>query len=286
MPKTLAIIQARISSTRLPGKVLHDIAGQPMLARVIERTCKARSLEGVVVATTVDAVDDPIQRLCSERGYPCYRGSSQDVLDRYYQAARACGAEVIVRITGDCPVMDAEVIDATVGEFSKDDGTGFAATRLPPPWRRTIPIGLDVEVVSFASLERAWKEADQPFHREHVMPFFYEGTPPDLDARGCMHSSPGPWYVLRGTSLRGFKVAVLNHDPDFGTLRWTVDTPDDLRLIREIYAHFPGREDFTWREILDLFARHPELSEINSEVKHKDFRESEAVLRSGEKPHD
>lgn len=286
MPETIAIIQARMSSSRLPGKVLLDIAGQPMLTCVIERTRKARTLEGILVATTVDTADDPIERLCVERDYPCYRGSSQDVLDRYYQAARACGAEVIVRITGDCPVIDSEVIDATVQEFFKDSGTGFAATRLPPPWHRTIPIGLDVEVVSFASLERAWKEADQPFHREHVMPFFYEGAPPALDDRGFVDSSPGTWYVSHGTSLRGFKVAVLNHDPDYGKLRWTVDTQDDLKLIREIYAHFPGREDFTWREILDLFARHPELREINSEVRHKDFRESETVPDSGKRPHD
>ena len=112
-----------------------------------------------------------------------------------------------------------------------------------------------MEVVSFASLERAWKEADQPFHREHVMPFFYEGTPPDLQvSRGQRAGEQSPpnhasesartWYVSHGTSLRGFKVAVLNHHPDYGDLRWTVDTSDDLTLLREIFAHFPGRDTF------------------------------------------
>jgi spore coat polysaccharide biosynthesis protein SpsF len=284
MPKILAIIQARMSSSRLPGKVLLDISGQPMLMRVISRTRKARTLDGVVVATTIDPADDPIEGMCTEQEYPCYRGSLQDVLDRYYQAARIYGADVIVRITGDCPVIDPEIIDATVKIFFTEAESGFAATRLPPPWRRTLPIGLDVEVVSFASLERAWIEADQPFHREHVMPFFYEGTPPDLHVRAGERknhaSEPSPtWYVAHGTSLRGFKVAVLNHDPDYGDLRWTVDTPDDLTLLRQIFAHFPGRETFPWQDILALFEREPDLGRINSAVRHKDFRESEGQNR-------
>jgi len=299
-----------MSSSRLPGKVLLDIAGQPMLMRVLSRTCKAHTLDGVVVATTIDPADDPVERMCAEQGYLCYRGSPQDVLDRYYQAARTFGAEVIARITGDCPVMDPEIIDATVKIFFTEAESGFAATRLPPPWHRTLPIGLDVEVVSFTSLERAWKEAGQPFHREHVMPFFYEGTPPDLHGRsgerkgGQRRAKAGEdrpnarspertntrtpehasvpaseWYVSHGTSLRGFKVAVLNHHPDYGDLRWTVDTPDDLTLLREIFAHFPGREVFPWQDILALFEREPDLGRINSAVRHKDFRESEGQNR-------
>jgi len=304
MPKILAIIQARMTSSRLPGKVLLDISGQPMLVRVISRTRKARTLDGIVVATTTDPADDPVERMCAEREYPCYRGSPQDVLDRYYQAARIHGAEVIVRITGDCPVIDPEIIDATVKIFFSEAESGFAATRLPPPWRRTLPIGLDVEVVSFASLERAWKEADQPFHREHVMPFFYEGTPPDLQVLGRKPPSrrasreeiengavellagneggdlPSPrWYVAHGTSLRGFKVAVLNHDPDYGDFRWTVDTQDDLTLLRQIFNHFPGCDTFPWQDILALFEREPDLGRINSAVRHKDFRESEGQNR-------
>jgi spore coat polysaccharide biosynthesis protein SpsF len=274
MPKTIALIQARMSSSRLPGKVLLDIAGQPMLARVIERTRRARALDGIVVATTLDPADDPIERFCAERDYPCYRGSLQDVLDRYYQAARIFGAQVIVRITGDCPVIDPQVIDATLGIFFREAESGFAATRLPPPWHRTIPIGLDVEVVSFASLERAWKEADQPFHREHVMPFFYEGTPPDIHPMVDLADGQS-WYVAQGISLRGFKVAVLNHRPDYGDFRWTVDTADDLILLREIFNHFSGSDHFPWQDVLALFKREPDLGRINAEVRHKDFRESE-----------
>ncbi len=300
MPKTLAVIQARMSSSRLPGKVLLDIAGQPMLVRVIERTRQARTLDGIVVATTVDPTDDPVERMCAEQGYPCYRGSQQDVLDRYYQAARAFGAEVIVRITGDCPIMDPAIIDATVQVFYQEAGdgkggrayrtrlrayktrvrpsdpVGFAATRLPPPWHRTIPIGLDVEVVGFASLERAWKEATQPFHREHVMPFFYEGTPPDIRPAYVLPGQKN-WCVAHGVSLRGFKIAVLNHDPDYGDLRWTVDTQEDLQLLRAIFEHFAGRADFSWQEILALVKRQPDLGKINSNVRHKDFRESEVA---------
>jgi spore coat polysaccharide biosynthesis protein SpsF len=287
MSKTLAIIQARMSSSRLPGKVLLDIAGQPMLVRVIERTLRARSLDGIVVATTLDPSDDPIEHMCAERGYPCYRGNLQDVLDRYYQAARAFGAEVIVRITGDCPVMDPAIIDATVQIFYQESASGFAATRLPPPWRRTIPIGLDVEIVHFASLERAWKEATQPFHREHVMPFFYEGTPSDDMQPADVLPGQENWSVAHGVSLRGFKIAVLNHDPDYGNLRWTVDTQEDLVLLRAIFEHFAGggADDalwndggyFSWQEILALVKRQPDLGKINANVRHKDFRESESA---------
>lgn len=278
MPKTLAIVQARMSSSRLPGKVLMDIAGQPMLMRVIERVRKARTLDGIAIATTTDSSDDPIEQMCTEQGYPCYRGSQQDVLDRYYQAARIFSADVIVRITGDCPVIDPDIIDMTVKIFLKESGPGFVATRLPPPWHRTIPIGLDVEVVGFSSLALACKEADQPFHREHVMPFFYEGTPSDILKLG---QSPGTlelqeeWSVTHSTSLRGFKVAVLNHTPDYGMMRWTVDTADDLMLIREIFTIFADREHFSWQEILALFQNESNLGMINSTVRHKDFRESE-----------
>jgi spore coat polysaccharide biosynthesis protein SpsF len=295
MPKTLAIIQARMASTRLPGKVLLDIVGQPMLKRVVERCRKAQTLDGIAIATTLDATDDPVERFCEQQGYPCYRGSQQDVLDRYYQAALHYGADIIVRVTGDCPVMDPDVIDSVVQVFVGEPEPAFAATRLPPPWHRTIPIGLDVEVVSFPSLERAWHEADQPFHREHVMPYFYEGTPPGILSQLSGAQSPGSpgsaqpsdanseqpeltapeWSIARGVSQRGFHVAVLNHLPDYGAMRWTVDTSDDLALLRTIFAAFPGRDSFTWKDTLALFQKHPDLGRINAAVRHKDFRESE-----------
>lgn len=241
--RTVAIIQARMSSSRLPGKVLHDIAGQPMLVRVLERARRGKTVDDVMVATTTDPADDPIVRMCHERGYPVYRGSMFDVLDRYYGAARQAQADVIVRITADCPVIDPQVIDQVVDTFHAQ-GADFACNRLPPPWKRTWPIGLDTEVCSFTGLERAWKEASLPYEREHVMPYFY-----DVEGR--------------------FKVVVVDHDPDYGSLRWTVDTAEDQRLLREIFARFNGSDTFTWMDVLHLIEREPQLLQINAGVRHK-----------------
>jgi spore coat polysaccharide biosynthesis protein SpsF len=242
-PRIVTIIQARMSSSRLPGKVLKDIAGKPMLAWVVERSRLSKMVDEVVVATSTDSSDDPLESLCTERGYPVYRGDLYDVLDRYYQAARLQHADVIVRLTGDCPLIDPDVIDHTLDEFFKS-GVDFAANRLPPPWKRTYPIGLDTEVCTFDALQRAWKEARETYQREHVMPYFY-----DQEGR--------------------FRILLVNHDPDYGSIRWTVDTPEDLELVRRIFAHFKPREDFNWLEVLDLFKRHPELAAINQSIKPK-----------------
>lgn len=256
--RTIAIIQARMNASRLPGKVLLDIAGQPMLVRVVERARRAELVDEVMVATTIDPSDDPVEALCQERGYLCFRGSAQDVLDRYYQAARLGKAEVVVRLTADCPLIDPGVIDTVVDAFFGERNSGtfasedlpwdFAANRLPPPWMRTYPIGLDVEVCSFQALERAWQEAKQTHQREHVMPYLYE-----QEGR--------------------FRVLVVDHDPDFGSLRWTVDTPEDLELVRLVYTHFQGRDDFTWTEVLHLFEQNPDLVQINAGVRPKSVRE-------------
>jgi spore coat polysaccharide biosynthesis protein SpsF len=239
----LAIIQARMASSRLPGKVLLDIAGEPMLMRVVERSRRASNLDRVVVATTEDPSDDAVAALCLQRGVPCYRGSMQDVLDRYYQTAKHFGAAVVVRLTADCPLIDPGLIDQAVEELNRT-GADFVANRLPPPWRRTYPIGLDVEVCTFKALARAWNEADQPQHREHVMPYLYEE-----EGR--------------------FQTVLLHHEPDYGHLRWTVDTQEDLELIRRVYEHFAGQDDFSWLDVLALFQEHPQLAEINAKVKHK-----------------
>lgn len=241
--RTVAIIQARMSSSRLPGKVLLDLAGQPMLVRVVDRVRRARSVDDVVIATTTDPADDPIETLCCERSYQVYRGSMFDVLDRFYGAARQFGADVIVRVTADCPIIDPDVIDHTVAAFWANQAD-FAANRLPPPWKRTWPIGLDTEVCSFTGLERAWKEAKLPYEREHVMPYFY-----DVDGR--------------------FKVVVTDHDPDYGAQRWTVDTPEDLALLREVFARFAGQDTFSWLDVLHLMEREPQLARINAGVRHK-----------------
>jgi spore coat polysaccharide biosynthesis protein SpsF len=275
-----------MSSSRLPGKVLLDIAGKPMLARVVERTQQSRSFHRVIVATTTDPSDDPVEALCLERSYPCYRGSVHDVLDRYYQAALLEPVDVVVRITADCPVIDPQLIDLTVKVFLGQASDGpphtrlseltaavsnpaypydFAANRLPPPWGRTYPIGLDTEVCTFEALKIAWQEAEQPHQREHVMPFFYEQP----ERFRMLHINHG-----------AVNSGAVNSDRDYGDLRWTVDTPEDLELLRQIYAHFPGRDDFSWLEILSLIKQVPSLARINDQVRPKDYREIDTRQQS------
>jgi spore coat polysaccharide biosynthesis protein SpsF len=239
--KTVAIIQARMGSSRLPGKVLLDLAGEPMLARVVSRVRRARTLEGFIIATTTEPSDDALAALCDERGWPCFRGSRDDVLDRYYRAARQCGAEVIVRITSDCPLIDPEVIDLVVGEFLRRwPRVQYATTDEP---RRSFPRGLDTEVFDFASLERAWREDRNPAWREHVTPYLYRRQ--DL-----------------------FTLHNVVHHTDCSAYRWTVDTPEDAEFVRRVYESF-GHDDFRWQDVLSLLQRRPELREINRHVTQK-----------------
>lgn len=263
--KIVAIIQGRMSSSRLPGKILADIAGQPMLQRVFIRTSRSATVTETIFATTTDASDDPAAEYCDFSGIPFTRGSQFDVLDRYYQTAKQAKADIVVRITADCPVIDPALIDDVVrilletGDWRFD----FAANRLPPPWRRTYPIGLDTEVCTFEVLERAWKDAKEPQHREHVMPYFYEGVKLITDNRS----------LQTGKSRRGYNIALLHHTTDFGDYRWTVDTPEDLEFMRQVYSRFDGRDDFTWKELLDLVHNEPRLMEINAGVQHKTLKD-------------
>jgi spore coat polysaccharide biosynthesis protein SpsF len=271
----IAIIQARMASSRLPGKVLRDLAGEPMLVRVVERVRRAKTVQQVIVATTVDKSDDVVAALCDVRSYQSYRGSQQDVLDRYYRAASTVQADIIVRVTADCPVIDPALIDETVEVFlgleAAEGPFDFAASRLPPPYTRTYPIGQDIEVCTMTGLERAWREATQTFQREHVMPYFYEGI--QLVERVTKRDRPGYLDVFQ--TPRGFHIVQVNHAPDYGRLRWTVDTSSDLALLEQIYVSFTPRVDFTWLEILELVQKDPLLSKLNAGVYHKDFRESE-----------
>jgi spore coat polysaccharide biosynthesis protein SpsF len=283
-PRVIAIIQGRMSSSRLPGKILAEIAGQPMLQRVFVRTSRAATVSETLFATTTDLSDDPVAEYCDLSGIPFTRGNLYDVLDRYYQAARQARADVVVRVTADCPVIDPALIDDTVnalwGRFEgmpdplealdrpvRPDELLFAAdftcNRLPPPFPRTYPIGLDVEVCTFIALEKAWKEATETFHREHVMPYLYEGV--ELTAVNRQ--------LQTGTSPRGYRIALLNHVTDFGEYRWTVDTPQDLEFMRQVYTRFEGRDDFTWKDVLDLVHQEPQLMQINSAVKHKTLKD-------------
>jgi spore coat polysaccharide biosynthesis protein SpsF len=247
-----------MGSSRLPGKVLLDIAGKTMIQHVIERTRRARTLNTIALATTVDASDDPITAFAISLGVPFTRGSLHDVLDRYYRAARAHNADIIVRITADCPAIDPLLIDQVV-ETLLEGGYDFVANRLPPPFARTFPIGLDVEACTFAALEEAWMKADQPFQHEHVMPFIYEGVTLNTE-NPTLHT---------GLSPRGFKIALLHHQPDYGSLRWTVDTPEDLELMRKIFDTLEDKIGFTWYDLLAIVQKHPELAQINAQVRHK-----------------
>ncbi len=260
--KVVAIIQGRMSSSRLPGKILADIAGQPMLQRVFIRTSRAATVNETVFATTTDSTDDPVEEYCDFSGIPFTRGSLYDVLDRYYQTAKQAKADVVVRITADCPVIDPTLIDDVVNTLL-DGEYDFVCNRLPPPWHRTYPIGLDVEACTFKVLAKAWKEAKEPQHREHAMPYFYEGVELTRQSR----------TLETGISPRGFKIALLHHITDFGDYRWTVDTPEDLEFMRQVYSRFDGHDDFSWKDVLDLVHSEPQLMEINASVKHKTLKD-------------
>lgn len=240
--KVVAIIQARMASSRLPGKVLADLGGQPVLAWVARRAARAQRIHQVWVATSAGAEDDAIAEFCEGAGLPCSRGSLHDVLDRYHQAAQESGADVIVRLTGDCPLVDPTMLDDNLAVFlGAQPPLDFAANRLPG--ERTIPIGLDAEYCTRAALETAWREAQEPHQREHVMPFFYENP-------------------------ERFSILHIKHSPDYGDYRWTVDTPEDLELLRKVVVHFPD-DTFAWGDVLRLFEEQPELAQINAGVQHK-----------------
>ncbi len=272
----VAIIQARMKSSRLPGKVLLDIQGKPMLTRVLERVTLAKRIDRVVLATTDGVDDNPLADYCRENQIACYRGSLYDVLDRYYQAAASAQADVVVRLTSDCPLLDPGLIDETIAVLLGEGQTqaqwipasnnpeacpppmdvrfpwDFAATRLPPPWERSFPIGLDVEACTHAALKKAWQEASAPYEREHVMPYLYD----EPDRFRCI---VGGWQE------------------NYGFHRWTVDTADDLKLVNEIYARLKG--EFTWLDVLALMKTNLQLFEINAAIHHKDFREVDSRRR-------
>jgi spore coat polysaccharide biosynthesis protein SpsF len=245
--KIVAIIQARMTSSRLPGKVLKEIAGIPMIAHVINRVAKAKLVDQTIIATTHDPADNLIEEFCNERGIACFRGHPFDVLDRYYQAALKFQANTIVRITADCPLIDAELIDQIILSFLEME-VDFAANRLPPPWKRSFPIGLDIEVVRFTALEKAWKSAVLPFEREHVLPYLYDQ--PDR-----------------------FKILLMHHEPDYGIKRWTVDTSQDLDLVEKIFHHFSPQIDFSWLEVIKFFEENPELETINTDISAKNVND-------------
>jgi spore coat polysaccharide biosynthesis protein SpsF len=241
--RVVAIIQARMGSTRLPGKVLKDLGGETVLARVVNRTRRAKLLDEVVVATTIQPADDAIVGECGRLSVACFRGDEADVLDRYHRAAQRFSADAIVRITSDCPLIDPELVDATVHAFlnQKPD---YATNALVV----TYPRGLDVEVFTADALARTWGAAKEPYQRTHVTTYMYEN--PEI-----------------------FKIVSLTAEKDWGKYRWTLDTGEDLEAIREIYKHFPEGDLVPWYEVVSLMEIHPELIELNSGVQQKTLRQ-------------
>lgn len=241
--KIVAIIQARMGSTRLPGKVLMDLAGDTVLARVVNRTRRAKLLSKVAVATSVLPADDAIVRECERLGVACYRGDESDVLDRYYQAAQQFAADIVVRITSDCPLIDPELIDSVICAFL-EQRPDYATNAL----HRTYPRGLDVEGFTVDVLGLVARSAREAHQRAHVTPYIYE--------------NPGL-----------FRIVSLTSEKDASSHRWTLDTVEDLEIIRAVYEHFGAHDDVGWREVLQLMESRPELTRINSEVKQKALRE-------------
>jgi spore coat polysaccharide biosynthesis protein SpsF len=252
----IALIQARMGSSRLPGKVMKEICGKPMLEWVVQRAKKAACMNKLAVAMTTDTADDILENYCRKHKIEYYRGSPSDVLDRFVQAGRKFDANVIVRLTADCPFIDPGLIDQTFGAFieSKVD---FAANRLPPPYKRTFPIGLDVEIVAMPALEKAWREAAELYEREHVMPYIYQH--PDL-----------------------FKIRIIDHPLDYGSYRWTVDTSQDLAFIQTVADELGCHMDFSWLKVIDLLRQKPALVKINEQVPHKTFTDVDERVRNSE----
>jgi len=235
--RVIAIIQARIGSTRLPAKTMADISGKPLLAHIIERTKASRTIDEIVVATTNEPEDDAILQLAAQHCVRAYTGSVADVLDRFYQTAKQVNADIIVRVTADDPFKDPKVLDKIVKYFLVHPELDYASNTIEP----TFPEGMDIEVFSFRALERAWKEARLPSEREHVTPYIWKNP-------------------------TRFNIANVRHEVDLSHLRWTLDYEEDLHFAREVYARLSHKGIFLMEDVLALLQTEPELSRINQGI--------------------
>lgn len=242
--KYLVIIQARCGSSRLPGKVLKDISGRTALEQMLSRVSRSEKIDEIVVATTLNKEDIPIVNLVSGLGYRIFAGSSEDVLDRYYQAAKLIKPEYVIRLTADCPLFDWHVLDEAIDILlPKTDDLAMLS--------ETFPDGQDLEIVRFSILEKVWKEAKLASEREHVTLYLRN------------HKED---FVVQDFTC---KLGNLNSE------RWTLDEAEDLEMIRKVYAHFVPRTDFSMREIFDFLSEHPEIRAIN-----QGFVRNEGLLTS------
>jgi len=238
--KTVAIVQARMGSTRLPGKVLKQVNGLSVLGHVIDRLKRVSSIDEVWIATTSKMTDDPIEDEACRLDVQVYRGSEDDVLDRYYKTAVKAGAEAILRITSDCPLIEPAVVEELICLY-RESGSDYASNTL----ERTYPRGLDAEIFSFSALETAWSQASRLYEREHVTPYIYQN--PDV-----------------------FRLATQRDSEDYSHYRWTLDTEEDWELIRTIFkiCRYEGQY-ITYEDVKVLLLHYPNLSEINAHVEQK-----------------
>ncbi|OGQ99680.1 MAG: glutamate-1-semialdehyde aminotransferase [Deltaproteobacteria bacterium RIFOXYD12_FULL_55_16] len=246
--KIVALVQARMGSTRLPDKVMRLIGGIPMIELLLSRLSQAKELTQIVVAASVEARNQPLVEHVRRLGYACEQGSENDVLARFVQAALAHQAEVIVRITGDCPLVDPGLVDEAIRRF-KSAGVDYFSNISPP----TYPDGLDIEVCTFKALEQASQETSKPSDREHVTPYLRESG--------------------------RFNTAAMQHGQDLSALRWTVDEAADLAVIEKVFQHFHPRIDFTWSEVLNLHRQRPDIFNGNQHL----LRNEGATMGTGQK---
>ena len=246
--KVVAIVQARMGSTRLPNKVMKEIGGVPIIELLLARLSRAKEVDQIVVATSGDEKNEQLAAHVERLGYLCVRGSEDDVLKRYLDAAHASNADVVVRVTGDCPLIDPEVVNEVISRFKSVD-IDYVSNTSPP----TYPDGLDTEVFTLAALERAALESEDPFDHEHVTPYFRR---------------PGL-----------FKTAGIAHTEDLSGLRWTVDEPADFEVVSNVFARFAPDIHFSWKQVLQLQQNHPELFAANQTI----IRNEGSVMGTGQK---
>ncbi|WP_029363466.1 aminotransferase class III-fold pyridoxal phosphate-dependent enzyme [Herbaspirillum lusitanum] len=246
--KIVALVQARMGSTRLPNKVMKPMDGVPMIELLLARLSRSEEIDQIVVATSVDERNRPLVDHVRRLGYACEQGSEDDVLERFVDAAKAHQADVVVRITGDCPLVDFQLVDEVIRGY-KNANVDYFSNIAPP----TYPDGLDIEVFSFEALTTALQETDTPFDHEHVTPY------------------------LRSSNR--FQTASSSNDIDLSGLRWTVDEPADFAVIERVFTHFFPRIDFSWREVLALQESQPEIFELNQHL----IRNEGATMGTGQK---
>ncbi|WKV09845.1 glycosyltransferase family protein [Thermoanaerobacterium sp. CMT5567-10] len=242
--KKVAIIQARMGSTRLPGKVMKIIMDKPVIEHVVNRVKASKEIDDIIIATTTKKEDDIIVEEAQKLNVKYYRGSENDVLSRYYYAAKENNADIVIRITSDCPVIDPKIIDDMIYKFMQlyeQDNIDYMSNTI----KRTYPRGLDVEIFTFESLEKAFIEADKSYQREHVTPYIYEN--PEI-----------------------FKIGGFKNNIDYSSYRWTLDTIEDFKVIESIYQALYDKDRlFYFTDIISFIKEHPEISEINKNIEQK-----------------